>query len=792
MHTNLAMAAMACLLALTRSALAAAPVTLVKDGQPAATIVVADEPTDIPLGKRDPKTKRRVSMTQMDAAEELQAFIEKASGARLEIVPATRAPAAGTLVLVGRSALSEKYKLAPPTEPEGLRIVTFARGVAILGEVKPAGTGNIPHELDRGTLHGVYEFLERVVGYRFYIHIPKDPDLGIVTPGVKTLTVPADYKLELAPDFPYRGVAFETWNDPPNWMRVTREGTGTGSGTGFPGINHTDRWFGKRFFDDHPDWAAMVRSDGTRSRDYICYSQPGVLAARVQVTQDVYDGKGGWFGEHCHPGPKWIGFEPMDLWDIKGLCLCERCKPQYRIERGRFGRNSNLIFRHGVAYAAEIAKRWPDKRLGMLAYEGHMLPPDFALPDNMDVQVCMMWSTTMGKEPYWHERNLQLMRDWSKKLGGKRERLYVWNFYCYPAYFTTAPILFPHNLQKWFRDTYPISGGEMVCPGGSPPQYELVMAWLWHRLMWDRNADVDALLREQCMTFFGPAGKTMERIYTTIIDRYENVRWSRKFNETYIPPDQMYGETYTPQVIRTLKRLFEEALAACPQDETNIYRRRVTWMQEGFAPFFRDADLTHQWLGKTLSYTVSTVAAAPADAWEALPAATLVEGNFGSATDLATRVRVARCGGDLLVRFEAEEPTGPMLPDRLAVIVKPGDEQRALAAKVEARPAWIPLGMLRQDPQRSLTVNGEGMLEGTLQPTLVSRTYAAGVWTVVVKCPAAALGIAPGQAKTVEVQFERHRARRGKEPARDHYWMAPMRPVWLAHFRFGRLQVEAR
>lgn len=785
---------MGCLLALTGAAMAAVPVTLVKDGRPVAIIVVADEPTDIPLSKRDPKARKAVSMTQRDAAEELRAFIEKASGARLEIVPAAKAPAAGTLLLVGRSALSEKHRLAPPTEPEGLRIVTFERGVAILGEVKPAGADNVRREVDRGTLHGVYEFLERVVGYRFFIHIPNDPGFGTVTPAVKTLTVPADYKLELAPDFPFRVAAFPNWGGSLAWMRVTREGLGAGSGTGFAGINHTDRWFGKRFFKDHPDWAAMIRSDGTRSRDYPCYSQPGVLAARVQVTQNVYDGKGGWFGEHGHPGPKWIPLEPMDLWDQKGLCLCERCKPQLQPDRCRFGIASNLLFRHGVAFAAEIAKRWPDKRLGMLAYEGHTLPPDFDLPENMDVEVCMMWSTTMGKEPYWHERNLKLLRDWSRKLGGKRERMYVWNYLCWPSMWSEAPLFFPHNLQKWLQDTYAVSSGELVCPGGNPPQYEIVMAWLWHRLMWDRNADVDALLSDQCATFFGPAGKAMEKVYTTIIDRYENVRWSRKFAESYVPPDQMYGETYTPQVISALRKLFQEALAASPADESNIYRRRVAWMQRGFEPFFAEADLAHKWLGKTLSHKVPTVSKAPADAaaWAALPAVTLVQGNYGKSPDLTTRVRLARCGEEVFVRFEAAEPMGPMLTDQLALFMKPGKKERELAAKVEARPFWIPLAMLRSDPQRSLSMDGEGRLGGSLQPELVRRTYAGGVWTVEVKCPAAAFGIAAGKAKTVEVQFERRRGRRGKEPASDYYWTAPMRPVWLAHFRFGRLHVQAK
>jgi hypothetical protein len=286
----------------------------------------------------------------------------------------------------------------------------------------------------------------------------------------------------------------------------------------------------------------------------------------------------------------------------------------------------------------------------------------------------------------------------------------------------------------------------------------------------------------------------MGKLYKTVADRYENVHWSRKLDETYIPPDQMYGETYTAEVIATLRKLFREALAACPADEANIYRRRVAWMQKGFEPFFTNADLAHQWLGRTLSHEVPAVSKAPADAaaWAAVPAVTLVEGNFGQAPDLTTRVRLARRGEELLVRFEADEPIGPMLTDRLALVVKPGKKERELAAKVEARPFWIPLATLHNDPQRSFSMDGEGRLEGSLEPELVRRTYAGGVWTVEVKCPAAALGIAPGKAETVEVQFERQRGRRGKEPAREYYWTAPMRPVWLAHFRFGRLQVEAK
>ena len=70
------MALVGCLLGLTATASAGAPVTLVEKGKPAATIVIADQPADVPSGKPP---------AVVYAAEELQSFIEKASGAKMRL-----------------------------------------------------------------------------------------------------------------------------------------------------------------------------------------------------------------------------------------------------------------------------------------------------------------------------------------------------------------------------------------------------------------------------------------------------------------------------------------------------------------------------------------------------------------------------------------------------------------------------------------------------------------------------------------------------------------------------------
>lgn len=164
--------------------------------------------------------------------------------------------------------------------------------------------------------------------------------------------------------------------------------------------------------------------------------------------------------------------------------------------------------------------------------------------------------------------------------------------------------------------------------------------------------------------------------------------------------------------------------------------------------------------GQPPSYTVTRVATVPADdaAWAALPALTLAQSTNGAAPDLATRVRIVHCSTNLFVRFEAEEPIAPMIVDRLAIFVK---------------------GAITNPPV--FFVNGEGGFPNKLPQKLAGYTYSNGLWAVVLKCQAAALGITPGQAKTVEIQIERRHGARKNTPATEAYWAPPT--------SFGRVEV---
>lgn len=729
-------------------------VFLVKNGKPAATIVVADEPIRIPLSKGD------VPLTQRYAAEELQAFIEKATGARLPIAPAAQAPAEGTLVLVGRSAASAAFELDTPTRPEGLRVATFPRGLAILGEVAPKETNRLDYELDRGTLFGVYEFLERVVGYRFYFADKQDPDLGTVTPSVKDVSVPARYTLELAPDFPHRVAAFATWEDPIGCMRCTREGAADAFYT-----NHSDPRWGQVYRQNHPEYFALQK-DGTRHPGNLCHSEPAVVAQRIADVEE-FDKSGKWSVGWVRPSPKYVAFVPRDV--AAGChCQCPDCLRRARpLEaRGRYGTASNIIFHHGAEVARAIARRWPGRRLAMAAFRDYTIVPDFDLPENLDVMVNQMYTSTMGKEAYWHERNMQIMREWFAKVGCRRERLLVWNYLCWPAFWTNMPLIFPHYLQKWLRDTYEISSGEFVNPPGANRQLDHFMCWLWHRLMWDRNADVDALLRDYGEKFYGPAAGPMKALYEIAIDRYENVKWSRPLDESYIPAELMYLESFPSAPVAQMKQRFADALAACPPDEGNIYRRRVAWMKQGWDVFFREAEHAHKWLQNPPAAAVPAVVRVDDAAWTKAPRLKLSQDNYGYDPDLLTTVAVLRDTHSVYVRCVSPQ-TAPLWDgDTVTLRFKAAGKDEVTAV-----------------------VNFDGKLNGTEGNAEVLASEVAGSnWTVTVKLAAEALSL-PAGGGTLSANFERFRRDDpgNRDRGREYTWMPKMRPPWVWPMRYGTL-----
>lgn len=523
---------------------------LAANGEPRASIVIADEPLETVCTVASPI---RTPQTAMRAAEELQRYVERASGATLPIVKASEAPEKGTLILVGRSVLSKAIGLETPTESEGLLIKSFPRGIAILGEVAPVGTNNEEHEVDRGTFNAVYIFLEKFLGYRFFFQHERDPKingLGITVPDLPTITITTPVELRDAPAFSQRVPVFY-WR----WQPATLAGRGNRFICG-----HSQQNWQRYFKMSHPEYFRL-KKDGTRDFHQLCYSEPGVLKQYLEFWEEYYN-TGMWRGDWLPPQAKYVYLEPSDNY---GDCHCKPCQGKMRAEEDTLGRHSDLWWDFVCKAALEVKERRPGVRVAALAYARHYRTPNMDLPGNVDVMVATHWPRQyVGKQPGNHQKNMDMMKAWSAKVDGDRNRLRVFDYYCFQDNGSGAPIWFPRYKQRWLRETRAIMSGEYICGGGNNLARDLFMSKIWARLLWNPDLDINAYVAEYCKDFFGPAAEPMEALHRLLMDRYETIVL-RSLREHVFTPHHIYRQIYPPTVVEQFERnliLARRAVAA--------------------------------------------------------------------------------------------------------------------------------------------------------------------------------------------------------------------------------------
>ncbi len=203
------------------------------------------------------------------AATELQTYLEKVSGVRLDIVSK---PGSGVNIFVGEGAGTRAAGLnTEGLTYDGFRICSRDGNLYIFGrdrrEAKPLVDFRTPFEAihiynkklnicafgESGTLYAVYEFLRSQCGIRWYM----PGELGEVVPHADRLEVPA-LNTEKSPDFYYRMLwigLFDQNDDVALWFRRA------GFGAPFP-VNICHSFYLMNFTKTHPEWHALI--DGKR------------------------------------------------------------------------------------------------------------------------------------------------------------------------------------------------------------------------------------------------------------------------------------------------------------------------------------------------------------------------------------------------------------------------------------------------------------------------------------------------------------------------------------------------
>jgi hypothetical protein len=582
---------------------AAEPVTIVKVGKPAATIVIANEPT----------------IAARLAAQELRYHLEEITGA---VLPIARPgdPIHGVRILVGESKAtrdigltsadfeSQEYLIratnativlmgrdwqdTPANRAETGRGMQFSLGhsrktiqynVAIGRPDAPTLELELPGLMDdQGTCYATYDFLERYCGVRWY-----GPSLiNLVLPSQQTISVP-QVDIRRKPSLLYRYAPGGGWPIIRKQWGHYRDGQKElfDRRMRFGGerwaCNHSFASYRDRFLvknNDHPELWEHYRPDffavGWENEGFwrqLCMTNPAVIAQVVQDARDYFDGKGVKgrqlaIGDYFSVVP-----EDSDHW-----CKCDRC--QAVLEKGKSrdikhtfgtGAASDYVFGFVNAVAKEIRKSHPDKFIATLAYHCYSYPPTFELEPNVAVAPCVQLCYS-----YWpgvFKSDAQFYREWLEENARSGRRLHVWNYFHHPmeraiiGEYHCFPLFMPDVIPEWVK-RYPRDGvrGFYLC--GIPPQLGY---YIYMQTAFNAELDTEAMMDEFFAKYFGAAADPMKAFYLRIaeINREEGIIGTS---------EQASWETLgTQERMEELERLMSRAVAAA---ETELEKRRVdTW-----------------------------------------------------------------------------------------------------------------------------------------------------------------------------------------------------------------------
>lgn len=493
---------------------------LVKDGKPAATIVIAADAL---------KSNRY-------AAAELQLYVRKISGAELPIVDDSK-QVAGPKVVVGRCKLFDAKALGVPdgftrelTE-EGFAIKTTGEMLILAGNdsgPKRGENAKDPFSFGntyKGSLFAVYALLERL-GCRWYY----PGEFGEIVPKRKEVFVP---QLDLVekPSFAVRGFWYgvpgpkrknpQLRKDMEQWILRNRylpySSVLASAHDGsimrpFKKPRYVTK-DGKKervtLFDEQPELFAM-KKDGTRHKGYLCLSNPEVLRIATEYALEHF---------RKRPDAMCFGYAPPD-----GAPTCE-CRDCYRrnfdlMQKSPANPNIQDIsdgfywFLNELAKAVE--KEFPGKWITTTAYSGRTRPPEgTTLNDNISLHTAFLAHSRHHRYdfPSWQTRHrLKYYERWGKLSRYVVERPYYpcMQFHCnvpLPLYRANA-----FNIRTISKFGFAGSEWEGRCSFMVDGLNIHVRA----KMLWDAKTDIDALLAEHYVKFYGQAAKPVQQFFEAV------------------------------------------------------------------------------------------------------------------------------------------------------------------------------------------------------------------------------------------------------------------------------------
>ena len=467
---------------------------------------------------------------EIKAASVFQEYFNKISGVRLNIVKDDSAPSSHE-ILIGKSKrfgpdhIKARFK---DSEEDGFLILTKNNKLIIIG-ASP-----------KGTLNGVYTFLEDYLGCRLY-----STDLMIV-PEKKTIELPA-IKDRQIPVFTFREMLFPGRYDT-NYLAWHKLHSHHDGSWGMWVHTFDDLVPPEIYFKDHPEYFSEINGKRT-DKGQLCLSNPdvfNVLTANLQ---------------------KKMKAQPeADYWSVSQndnflSCQCGECK---KIAE-QYGGESGLM----IWFVNRVAALFPEKTISTLAYQYTRPAPKHIKPlPNVNIMLCTIEcnrSKPIAEDPS-SASFVRDNRDWTRLTDNILIWDYVVQFRNYISPFPNLDVLQP-NLEFFANQ-----GCRLMFQQGSNTslsEFIDLRSYIIAKLLWNPELDPEEIRSEFIYNYYGQAAPFISEYINMLHEELESTG-----GDLWI-----YGYPYTgiesflrPALIPVYKGLMDKAQEAV-QDQPVYYDR---------------------------------------------------------------------------------------------------------------------------------------------------------------------------------------------------------------------------
>ena len=506
------------------------------------------------------------------AAGEIRKYVEKMSGAVLplktegeesdEELPSVQVHVGHTRRAAGQGVPAgfDPSVRKDSFENEGYVLRTLDDSTLLV-----AGNNDGPY---RGTVFAAFSLLEEL-GCRFYL----PGEWGEVVPEQATIEVP-HLDVETRPDFPVRHIWLSGWvarsaeerdiyyDDWSYKIGFSERRIYPAAADGFLAYLIPP----DEYFEEHPEYFAMGR-DGERRRGrttrhtMLCLSNDEMYEEAVRNLELAFEGE----KDLRNVREDGFGISPPDGMPY---CHCEECEEaSQNFQYPHYGKiDQPTQSEEYFEFAARLAREFPDKWVGTMAYSLREMPPQGVdLPDNIVVTHAPITTDVLhaGDTELW--RRSQFM----EILGQYREQTPHVLIYDYNPGFLTG-LFVPERDVANMAINAPLYREMDIKGMRREGRKAFMQTWISYyvtaKLLWDADADVEAIKEDFYNTFFGPDAGPHVQAWWDACERVLGESTTQAHEDFLVT--HLYDKDFTDEIHRHVE-------AALEADATEEQRERI-------------------------------------------------------------------------------------------------------------------------------------------------------------------------------------------------------------------------